>query len=69
MLDLVNTVVYSIPISGEEGEWFGQCDDRGIIINARGLRKDGKIISLGSINEATSCRPIELWHETAGNGR
>ena len=28
MLDLVNTVVYYVPISnGEEGEWFGQCDD------------------------------------------
>ena len=47
MLDLVNTVVYSIPNSnGEEGEWFGQGDDTGKSINDRGLGKNGKIIQL-----------------------
>ena len=38
MLDLVSTIVYSVPISnGEEGEWSGQCDGRGKMINVRGL--------------------------------
>ena len=33
MLDLVNTIVYFVPISnGEEGEWSKQCDDRGKMI-------------------------------------
>ena len=61
MLDLVNTVVNSFPINdGEEGEWSGQCDDRGKIINAKGLGKDGKIIQLGSIDEVASWRPIRI---------
>ena len=43
--DLVDTFVYSVSISnGEEGEWFGQCGDVGKFINAKGIRKNGKII-------------------------
>ena len=50
MLDLVDKVVYSVPISnGEEGEWFGQCGDAGKVINAKGIGKNGKIIQLGSV--------------------
>ena len=55
MLVLVDTVVYSVPISnGEEGEWFRQCDDTEKIINAKGLGKNGKIIQLGSIVASVS---------------
>ena len=45
MLDLVNTIVSSFPIGNEEeGEWSGQCDDTGKIINVTGLGKNGKIV-------------------------
>ena len=45
MLDLVDKVVCSVPISnGEDSEWFGQCDDAGKVINAKGIGKNGKII-------------------------
>ena len=44
MLDLVDKVVYFVPISnGEEGEWFEQCDDTWKVINAKGLGKNRKI--------------------------
>ena len=55
MLDLVSIAIYSIPISnGEEGEWSGQCDDKGNIINAKGLGKNGKTIQLGLVDVGAS---------------
>ena len=61
MLDLVNTVVYYVPISkGEEGEWSGQCDDTRKMINVKGLGKNKKIIQLGSIDEGESWSSIRI---------
>ena len=59
MLDLVDKAVYSVPISnGEEGEWFGQCDDAGKLINAKGIGKNGKTVQLGSV--VASASPIRI---------
>ena len=61
MLDLVDKVVYSVPISnGEEGEWFGQCGDAGKVINAKGIGKNGKIIQLGSVVAGARWSPIRI---------
>ena len=60
-IDTFNCSVYSIPISNrEEGERSRQCYDRGKVINARGLWKNGKIIQLGSIDEGASWCPIRI---------
>ena len=61
MLDLVNSVVCSLPIGNEEeGEWSGQCDDTGKIINVRGLGKNGKIVQMGLIDESACWYPIRI---------
>ena len=61
MLDLVNSIVCSLPIGNEEeGEWSGQCDDTGKIINVRGLGKNGKIIQMGLIDESACWYPIRI---------
>ena len=53
MLDLVNSVVCSLPIGNEEeGEWSGQCDGTGNIINVRGRGKSGKTIQMGLLDES-----------------
>ena len=70
MLDLVNTVVYSVPINnGEEDEWFRQCDDIRKFINTKGLGKNGKIISWDQYMKVQVGPRLELWHELARNGR
>ena len=61
MLDLVDKVVYFVPIcNGEEGEWFGQCGDAGKVINAKGIGKNGKIIQLGSVIVGACWSPIKI---------
>ena len=61
MLDLINIIIYVVPISnGGAGKWTGQCDDTGKIINAKGLGKNKKIILSRLIDEGASLSPIRI---------
>ena len=44
----------------EEGEWSGQCDDTGKIINVTGLGKNWKIVQMGLIDESSCSYPIRI---------